>query len=189
MKGMKLRAGILIFLVLMMISAVTFGAEAEDFSFKGLRLGDSVETMVKKLGEPDFDTDMYLRGVHVIRYTYSADQRIYVDAADKRVVEMFCRSHQYVGPHGVTYGASRAGLVRAFGQAEHKHLDGNIYYVYYNPEVAREKLLIEMEPEQRYLLSWTYTNLDLEDPGIVITGAEEEEKPVKKFNYGGLPVD
>ena len=85
MKGMKLRAGILIFLVLMMISAVTFGAEAEDFSFKGLRLGDSVETMVKKLGEPDFDTDMYLRGVHVIRYTYSADQRIYVDAADKRV--------------------------------------------------------------------------------------------------------
>ena len=50
-------------------------------------------------------------------------------------------------------------------------------------------MLIEMEPEDRYLLSWTYTNLDLDDPGIIITGEEKEQEPAKKFNYGGLPTN
>lgn len=189
MKAMKFRAGLVLFLLLMIFSTAAFAATDEDFSFKGLRLGDSYETMVEKLGEPDFDTDMYLRGVQVIRYTYSADQKIYLDAKDKKVVEMFCKSKHYVGPHGVTYGATRAGLTKAFGKSEHKHLDGNVYYIYYNPAASKEKLLISMEPEQLYLLSWTYTSLDLDDPGIIITAAEEEQKPSKKFNYGGLPTD
>ncbi|ORU00138.1 hypothetical protein D081_1232 [Anaerovibrio sp. JC8] len=189
MKNFKFRISAVLFLLAMLISTVAFGAVADDFAFKGLRLGDSYDTMVEKLGEPDFDTDMYLRGVHVIRYTYSADQKIYVDADDKKVVEMFCKSKHYVGPHGVTYGATRAGLQKAFGQAEHKHLDGNIYYIYYNPVVPKEKLLIEMETEQRYLLSWTYTSLELDDPGIIITFDEEEKKPAQRFNYGGLPTN
>ncbi len=189
MNEMRFRVGTVLFLLLMIISAVTFAAQPEDFAFKGLRLGDSYDTMVEKLGEPDFDTDMYLRGVQVIRYTYSADQKIYVDAKDKTVVEMFCKSKHYVGPHGVTYGATRAGLAKAFGKAEHKHLDGNVYYIYYNPAIPKEKMLIEMEPEKRYLLSWTYTSLDLDDPGIIITGDEKEQEPAKKFNYGGLPTN
>ena len=189
MKAIRFKAGLVLFLLLMIIFSVTFAATPEDFAFKGLRLGDSYDTMVKKLGEPDFDTDMYIRGVQVIRYTYSADQKIYVDAKNKTVVEMFCKSKHYVGPHGVTYGATRAGLAKAFGKAEHRHLDGNIYYIYYNPAVPNEKMLIEMEPEDRYLLSWTYTNLDLDDPGIIITGEEKEQEPAKKFNYGGLPTN
>ncbi|MBO6245431.1 MAG: hypothetical protein J6N55_04020, partial [Anaerovibrio sp.] len=80
MKAIRFKAGLVLFLLLMIISSVTFAATPEDFAFKGLRLGDSYDTMVEKLGEPDFDTDMYIRGVQVIRYTYSADQKIYVDA-------------------------------------------------------------------------------------------------------------
>lgn len=177
---------------MLLITEISLAAVPEDFSFKGLRLGDSVEQMVERLGEPDFDTEMYLRGVPVIRYTYSADQRVYVSAADKRVVEIFCKSKQYVGPHGVCYGATRAGLTRAFGQSEHKRLAGNIYYMYYNPANGQEKMLLEMEPEKYYLLSWTYTslNVDGEDAIIVTTNPENSEgSKGKRFNYGGIPTE
>lgn len=177
---------------LLQLGAVSFAAVPTDFSFKGLCLGDSVEQMKEKLGEPDFDTEMYYRGVPVIRYTYSAEQRIFVSAADKRVVEMFCKSKHYVGPHGVTYGATRAGLMDVFGQAEHKNINGSVCYVYTNPANKKEKMVLELETEKYYLLSWTFTSLSLdEDEGaILITGQEAEaSKPKKKFNYGGLPEE
>lgn len=176
------------FLIFIVMTSISFAASPADFSFKGLSLGDSVAQMQEKLGEPDFDTEMYHRGVPVIRYTYSADQKIYVSAADKKVVEIFCKSKHYVGPKGVTYGATRAGITDAFGTAEHKQLDGSIYYVFTNPSNKKAKMLLELETEKYYLLSWTYTTLPLDVEEILDIHDDEpvDRKPAPKFNYGGL---
>ncbi|MCR5175612.1 MAG: hypothetical protein K6C05_02040 [Anaerovibrio sp.] len=188
---MKLRLGAtaLLSMLIMIFSTVALAAQPEDFSFKGLHLGDSVEQMKAILGEPDFDTEMFHRGVPVIRYTYSADQKIYVSASDKKVVEMFCKSKHYIGPHNVTYGATRSGITKAFGNAEHKQLNGSIYYIFYNPANRKNKMMLELETEKYYLLSWTYTSLDPEDDDVLLIMGdnEAEKKPEKRFNYGMLP--
>ena len=181
----------IVLLLLLVLSTVSFAAKPTDFTFNGLSLGDSVDEMKEKLGEPDFDTEMYHRGVPVIRYTYSADQKIYVSAEDKKVVEMFCKSKHYVGPYGVTYGATRAGITKAFGNAEHKQMDGGVYYLYTNPANKQQKMLLELEPEKYYLLSWTYTCLDVDEDAVLVIkdNTNDDSKPAKKFNYGGLPTE
>lgn len=168
------------------VSAV-FAAAPDDFVFREIRLGDTKEVMEKKLGEPLFDTDMIYKGTHVIKYTYSRDMAVYLDKDTKKIVEIYTKSKHYVHQSGITYGASKAGMLKVFGKADRRMYEGRIYNIYYNPADDNQRLMLELEPEKSYLVSWTFTALSLEEePGVIIRHDynQEEEKPEKIFTWG-----
>lgn len=188
MKLAKVVLGLSLFWVLVLsFSFVSAAIKPEDFVFKGIKLGDTRGVMESSLGEPLFDTDMIHRGIHVIRYTYSKDMLVYVDDETKKIVEIFTKSKHYVHQAGPTYGASKAGLLAAFGKADRRMLEGRVYNIYYNPADATQKIMAELEPEKSYLISWTFTSLSLEDEPAVIIRHDynsDEDKEEKRFKWG-----
>ena len=171
MKLAKVVLGLSLFWVLVLsFSFVSAAIKPEDFVFKGIKLGDMIH-----------------RGIHVIRYTYSKDMLVYVDDETKKIVEIFTKSKHYVHQAGPTYGASKAGLLAAFGKADRRMLEGRVYNIYYNPADATQKIMAELEPEKSYLISWTFTSLSLEDEPAVIIRHDynsDEDKEEKRFKWG-----
>lgn len=157
------------FVVALMISlsSAVFAAkktgslQPEDFAFKGVALGDTSAVMQEKLGEPDFDTEIVVLEQAVKCYVYSADLKVCVDPRTEKVVAVLCKDKEYKARNGVSYGATRAKLMSTYGKADKEKRDGNLYYVYRNPEDEKQKLMLQMEPADYYVESFLITSLPL----------------------------
>lgn len=152
---------------LCMLSAVSYAAkktgslQPADFTYKGVALGDDVETMTKKLGEADFDTDIVVLDQTVKGYVYGSDLKIGVDPRYNKVVAIMCKDKKYQAREGVTYGSTRAKLLQVYGKGDKLKRDGDIYYVYRNPEDEKQKLMLSMETTNYYVESLLITSLPL----------------------------
>ena len=154
-------------LSLCMLSAVSYAAKKAgslqpvDFTYKGLALGDDVAAMTEKLGEADFDTDIVVLDQTVKGYVYGPDLKIGVDPRYNKVVAIICKDKEYQARDGVTYGSTRAKLQQVYGKADRLKRDGDIYYVYRNPEDEKQKLMLSMETTNYYVESLLITSLPL----------------------------
>ena len=168
--------------------------QPEDFMFRGVALGDTAAMMQEKLGEPDFDTDIVVLDQTVKCYVYSADLKVCTDPRTDKVVAFVCKDKEYKARDGVTYGATRAKLMNTYGKADREKRDGNLYYVYRNPDDERQKLMLKMEPTDYYVESFLLTSLPLTEDelaeyemGEFPTALEGDEEPALKggFNSKG----
>ena len=154
-------------LCMCMLSATALAAkktgslQPEDFAYKGVALGDSAASLTEKLGEADFDTDIVVLDQTVKAYIYGSDLKIAVDPRNNKVVAILCKDKDYKAREGVTYGSTRAKLLQVYGKGDKLKRDGDIYYVYRNPEDEKQKLMLSLDTVNYYVESFLITSLPL----------------------------
>lgn len=170
-------------LCMCMLSATALAAkktgslQPEDFAYKGVALGDSAASLTEKLGEADFDTDIVVLDQTVKAYIYGSDLKIAVDPRNNKVVAILCKDKDYKAREGVTYGSTRAKLLQVYGKGDKLKRDGDIYYVYRNPEDEKQKLMLSLDTVNYYVESFLITSLPL---------TEEEQA---EYDMGEFPTE
>ncbi len=170
-------------LCMCMLSATALAAkktgslQPEDFAYKGVALGDDAASLTEKLGEADFDTDIVVLDQTVKAYIYGSDLKIAVDPRNNKVVAILCKDKDYKARDGVTYGSTRAKLLQVYGKGDKLKRDGDIYYVYRNPEDEKQKLMLSLETTNYYVESFLITSLPL---------TEEEQA---EYDMGEFPTE
>ena len=170
-------------LCMCMLSATALAAkktgslQPEDFGYKGVALGDNAASLTEKLGEADFDTDIVVLDQTVKAYIYGSDLKIAVDPRNNKVVAILCKDKDYKAREGVTYGSTRAKLLQVYGKGDKLKRDGEIYYVYRNPEDEKQKLMLSLETTNYYVESFLITSLPL---------TEEEQA---EYDMGEFPTE
>lgn len=170
-------------LCMCMLSATALAAkktgslQPEDFAYKGVALGDDAASLTEKLGEADFDTDIVVLDQTVKAYIYGSDLKIAVDLRNNKVVAILCKDKDYKAREGVTYGSTRAKLLQVYGKGDKLKRDGEIYYVYRNPEDEKQKLMLSLETTNYYVESFLITSLPL---------TEEEQA---EYDMGEFPTE
>ena len=170
-------------LCMCMLSAAALAAkktgslQAEDFAYKGVALGDDAASLTEKLGEADFDTDIVVLDQSVKAYIYGSNLKIAVDPRNNKVVAILCKDKDYKARDGVTYGSTRAKLLQVYGKGDKLKRDGEIYYVYRNPEDEKQKLMLSLETTNYYVESFLITSLPL---------TEEEQA---EYDMGDFPTE
>lgn len=170
-------------LCMCMLSATALAAkktgslQPEDFAYKGVALGDNAASLTEKLGEADFDTDIVVLDQTVKAYIYGSDLKIAVDPRNNKVVAILCKDKDYKARDGVTYGSTRAKLMQVYGKGDKLKRDGDIYYVYRNPEDEKQKLMLSLDTVNYYVESFLITSLPL---------TEEEQA---EYDMGEFPTE
>lgn len=155
----------------------TGSLQPEDFAYKGVALGDDAASLTEKLGEADFDTDIVVLDQTVKAYIYGSDLKMAVDPRNNKVVAILCKDKDYKAREGVTYGSTRAKLLQVYGKGDKLKRDGEIYYVYRNPEDEKQKLMLSLETTNYYVESFLITSLPL---------TEEEQA---EYDMGEFPTE
>ena len=155
----------------------TGSLQPEDFAYKGVALGDDAASLTEKLGEADFDTDIVVLDQTVKAYIYGSDLKIAVDPRNNKVVAILCKDKNYKARDGVTYGSTRAKLLQVYGKGDKLKRDGEMYYVYRNPEDEKQKLMLSLETVNYYVESFLITSLPL---------TEEEQA---EYDMGEFPTE
>ena len=155
----------------------TGSLQPEDFAYKGVALGDNAASLAEKLGEADFDTDIVVLDQTVKAYIYGSDLKIAVDPRNNKVVAILCKDKNYKARDGVTYGSTRAKLLQVYGKGDKLKRDGEMYYVYRNPEDEKQKLMLSLETVNYYVESFLITSLPL---------TEEEQA---EYDMGEFPTE
>lgn len=137
------------------------GLEPEDFTVKGVALGDTEEKMAAAFGTPDFDRVRMVWDIPVRYYTFPAGYVVGVTVDTGKVCDILVRDRDYTARAGVRYGATAYKIRTTFGEKRRTFLDGSVCYIYENPSDRRQRLILVAEPTDGSLLSWRLTSLPL----------------------------
>lgn len=118
-----------------------YAAEAGDYQYKGLEIGDSYEQMVEKLGRYRSEIS-HLEEKNMLTYYFYGEDRIGIDRETEKIVDIRISDKSYEAGHGVKIGATLYKLHQVYGKGEKVKMKGKLYYVY--PKLA--------EPGQRLML-------------------------------------
>ncbi len=193
-----LKNSLLVFAVLFLfaslpVSAAERNAELQpvDFSCKGVYLGDSAAKLLQAFGTPLFEKDVTVQGIQVRYYTFPHDFTAGVAVKRDRVVDFKIRNQQYEARNGVKYGATAYKIKQTYGKQQRTFFDGATYYIYENPEHKYQRLLIEAEPTDGWLLSMRITNLPLTDEEAenMAEDSDWENNDLTAITMADKPVD
>ncbi|SDP62728.1 hypothetical protein [Selenomonas ruminantium] len=133
----------------------------EDFSCKGVLLGDSESVLQSKWGEPMYDKIAIKQGVKVRTYVYQDRSEASVAVATGRVVDFTVDSEKYIARNNVRQGATKFWLEKTYGKKQRQFLDGAYYLIYERENHPHQHLLLKIDPEDGHLLELRITNLPL----------------------------
>ena len=163
---------------------------AADFSYKNIKLGDTLADVLTKAGEPLYDKDCRIQGIDVSEYIYKDDFTVSIAKKTGRVVEIASTDKKYIYKPNVQYGATYYKLVNTYGKTARRFIDGKIYLVYENPYEERQYLMLELDSEFKYLRAVRITSLPLteEDREMAIDDdIDTSDLPQKEtVKLGGL---
>lgn len=169
-------------LCLVFTMTVFASPKTADFSYKGLYLGDSYEKMVQLLGAPRYDMEQLVQGVMVTYYIYPKDTKVALDNRNKKVVDIQTKDKDYVTDDGVKIGATPYKMKQVYGKAEKKFMEGKAYYIYANPNMKSQRLLLQVESTEGYLESFQLTSLPLADEEAVRESDEDTSVETNDVN-------
>ena len=165
-----------LFLVLPMAAEAQGALLPEDFTVKGIALGDSEEKMLAAFGKPDFDKERMVWDIHMRYYAFSNGYEVGVAVDTGKVADMLVKSKDYTARAGVRYGATAYKIRTTFGEKERTFLDGSVCYVYENPQDQRQRLILSVDATDGSLCSWRLTSLPLtEEEADARTDEERSE--------------
>lgn len=157
------KIGICLFLCLSVFSVVLAAPKAEDFSCRGLYLGDTYQKMTEKFGQPRYQQQKLMQGIMVTYYVYKDDLQIGLDDREKKVVDIQIKNKEYTARDGIRIGATPYKIQQLYGKNEKKFMEGKAYYIYSRAENPRERLVLEVEATEGYLQNFRLTSLPLTD--------------------------
>lgn len=152
----------------------------EDFSCKGVMLGDNESALQSKWGEPLYDKIAIKQGVKVKTYVYKDRSEASVAAATGRVVDFTVDSEKYVARDNVRQGATKFWLEKTYGKKQRQFLDGAYYLIYDRENYPHQHLLLKIDPEDGHLLELRITNLPLTEAERA--AMQEEGEPMLREN-------
>ena len=165
-----------LFLVLPMAAEAQGVLLPEDFTVKGIALGDSEEKMLAAFGKPDFDKERMVWDIHMRYYAFPHGYEVGVAVDTGKVADMLVKSKDYTARAGVRYGATAYKIRTTFGEKERTFLDGSVCYVYENPQDQRQRLILSVDATDGSLCSWRLTSLPLtEEEADALTDEERSE--------------
>ena len=165
-----------LFLVLPMAAGAQGALTPEDFTVKGIALGDSEEKMRAAFGKPDFDKERMVWDIHMRYYAFPHGYEVGISADTGKVADILVKSKDYTARAGVRYGATAYKIRTTFGEKERTFLDGSICYVYENPKDQRQRLILSVDSTDGSLRSWRLTSLPLtEEEADALTDEERSE--------------
>lgn len=127
--------------LLLYFASGVFAAEAGDYRYKGLEIGNSYDQMVATLGR--FRSEIsHVEKERILTYYFYGEDRIGIDEETGTIVDIRIGDKSYEAGHGVKIGATLYKLHQAYGKGEKIKLKGKLYYVYPN----------ETDPVQRMML-------------------------------------
>lgn len=133
------------FMVLMGFSFHVFAASGNDFSYQGIKLGDDYDAMVLKLGAPRSDMSRLLED-RLVTYYFYKDTRLGIDEVSKEIVDIRIADKAYTAENGIRLGATAHKIMKEYGKAVKEKVKGQVYYIYYNEDNPKEKLMLDVSP-------------------------------------------
>lgn len=168
-----------LFLSLVLVAIFSQAAFAsllpEDFSCKGVVLGESFSGREKNLGKLLFDNDKAVFGERIKYYSYKHGYYVGTDERGN-VVDIIVTDTEYTGRDGVRYGATKAKIIRVYGEAPKKVIGGKTFFVFTAKENGEKRLLLEIDNRTSTLFSWRITSLPLDE-------LEAEERMTKNDEW------
>lgn len=146
----------------------------EDFSCKGVMLGDSESDLQSKWGEPLYDKLTSKQGVRVRTYVYKDRSEASVAVATGQVVDFSVDGEKYVARDNVRQGATKFWLEKVYGKNKRQFLEGNWYLIYNRENHPHQHLLLKIDADDGHLLDLRITGLPLTEAERAAMQAEGE---------------
>ena len=133
-----------------------------DFSYMGITLGDTEETLREKWGVPSFEKTVYRRGIRLKECTYG-DSLVSIAAGSGRVADIALSGDRYRLRKNVRRGATAGYIFKTYGKTSRTLLGDHTCYVYTHPGRPHWHLVLNIDPEDGFLTSARITMLPLTD--------------------------
>jgi len=104
-----------------------FNFTEREFSIKGIEIGDSLDSVIEKLGSPN-RKDLSKYGFQWYIYNSDYSPYIQVGIAGDRVVGLYTNSKEWNSNKGITYGSSREEVNERYGKSLKAIKKGNVSY-------------------------------------------------------------
>lgn len=193
---------ILPLVVLCLLSTICLAAGKvidEDFSCKGVMLGDSESVLQAKWGEPLYDKISLKQGVKVKTYVYADRSEASVALRTGKVVDFTVDMEKYVARQNVRQGATKFWLEKVYGKKQRQFIQGDYYLIYSRENHPHQHLLLKVDSEDGHLLDLRISNLPVDeaereamaeegDP-ILLEGDSEDDNGVMNIDMSNLPQD
>ena len=162
---------------------MTFAPTENKPSYNNLSIGDNYEQMIKHFGAPRYSEPDYLWGQKVTYYIYKNNNKIGINDDTKQIVDMIIVDDTYNHNDDLKLGMTPYKIEKLFGKAERQLVNGEVCYLYSTPD--KIKLIINVEPTDRYLESFRITNLPIELPEdttqyVPDNATDETENPLMR---------
>lgn len=187
---------------LFLLSAVSFAAGKvidEDFSCKGVMLGDSESVLQAKWGAPLYDKIAIKQGVKVKTYVYKDRSEASVALRTGKVVDFVVDMEKYTARNNVRKGATKFWLEKVYGKTRRQFIEGENYLVFSRENHPHQHLLLKVDGDDGHLLDLQITNLPIDeaeraamaeegDPMLLETEGDEEPS-LGGIDMSTLPQD
>lgn len=141
---------------------MTFAPTKNNLTYNNLQLGDTYEQMIVQFGTPRYSESNYLWGQKITYYVYQNNNKIGINNETKQIVDMIIVDDTYNHNDKLKTGMTRYKIEQTFGQADRQLFEGNTCYIYKNEQ--KQRLIIQVEPTEKYLESFRITSLPVELP-------------------------
>lgn len=141
------------------------GLQPEDFSCRGLYLGDSKEKVLHIFGEYITQEVKPVWGKTILYYEFKDDFVVGMDESGK-VVDMAIKNKDYEAREGIKYGATPYLIETVYGKKKRVFLEGRTYYIYENAKIPAQHLVLHVESVEGYLLDFRITSLPLAEDDV-----------------------
>ena len=161
---MRTRLLVLLSCIFFAISSLgmTFTPTSKELSYNGLALGDNYDKMIERFGTPRYDQQEYLWGNKVTYYVYKNENKIGINTDTGKIVDIIIVDDTYNNGEELKDGTTSFKIEKLFGKAERQFINGEVCYAYKNDN--NERILLQVEPTDRYLESFRITSLPIELP-------------------------
>ena len=171
----------------------------EDFSCKGVMLGDSESVLRAKWGEPLYDKIVIKQGVKVKTYVYKDRSEASVAVRTGKVVDFTVDMETYVARRNVRQGATKFWLEKVYGKNTRQFIDGAYYLIYNREQHPHQHLLLKVDADDGHLLDLRITNLPLDEAErtamaeegepMLFEGDGDEDGSLLNIDVSALPQD
>lgn len=171
----------------------------EDFSCKGVMLGDSESVLRAKWGEPLYDKIVIKKGVKVKTYVYKDRSEASVAVHTGKVVDFVVDMDKYTARRNVRQGATKFWLEKVYGRNARQFIDGAYYLIYNREQHPHQHLLLKVDADDGHLLDLRITNLPLDEAEraammeegepMLFEGDGDEDGSLLNIDVSALPQD
>lgn len=141
---------------------MTFAPTKNTLEYNNLQLGDTYEDMINQFGTPRYSENNYLWGQKITYYVYKNNNKIGINDDTQKIVDIIIVDDTYNHHDNLKMGLTRFKIEQIFGPADRQLFDGHTCYIYQTEN--NQRLIIQVEPTEKYLESFRITLLPIELP-------------------------